>query len=60
VVKENNQTDLKSSPIFDELESFVRAQIQAKLQAVLDEEVDQFLGRIKHERKSGKDARDPA
>lgn len=41
-----------SSPTWRTLESFIRAQVQTCLQRVLDEEVDDLLGRGRHERRA--------
>jgi transposase-like protein len=42
-------------PTWETLEEFVRAKIQATMQAVLEEELTEFLGRGKSERRSGVD-----
>ena len=42
-----------SSPTWSSLEAFVREQVQACLQRVLEEEVDELLGRAKHMRWTG-------
>jgi transposase-like protein len=52
VVKENNERTTKSTPIFEELEEFVRGRVQKMIQSIVDEEVEEFLGRMKYERKS--------
>ena len=44
-----------SMPTWDTLEGFVRTQIQATMQSVLEEELSVFLGRGKSERRSGID-----
>lgn len=44
-----------SMPTWETLEEFVRAKIQAAMQAVLEEELTEFLGRGKSERRSGVD-----
>jgi transposase-like protein len=54
VVKENNERGTKSIPIFQELEGFVREHVQNLVQAMIEEEVKEFLGRMKYERKSGR------
>jgi transposase-like protein len=41
-----------SSPTWRTLESFIREQVQTCLQRVLDEEVDDLLGRGRHERRA--------
>ncbi|WP_309669630.1 transposase [Gemmatimonas sp.] len=41
-----------SSPTWSTLETFVREQVQTCLQRVLDEEVDERLGRSRHARRS--------
>lgn len=45
------ETESASSPTWPTLEAFVRAQVQACLQRVLEEEVDALLGRPKHARR---------
>jgi len=52
VVKENNERTTKSTPIFEELEGFIRGRVQEMVQSIIEEEVDEFLGRMKYERKS--------
>ncbi|MFH1675993.1 MAG: IS256 family transposase [bacterium] len=49
--KENNLECIKSTPIYAELEEFIRFHIQSLIQSVIDEEVEQFLGRKKYQRK---------
>jgi transposase-like protein len=41
---------------FEELESWVRSKVQEQLQGLLEEEVSEFLGRLKWERREGVDA----
>ena len=41
-----------SSPTWRTLESFIREQVQRCLQRVLEEEVDELLGRARHERRA--------
>lgn len=41
-----------SSPTWHTLEAFIRAQVQTCLQRVLEEEVDELLGRARHERRT--------
>ena len=41
-----------SSPTWRTLEAFIREQVQTCLQRVLEEEVDELLGRGRHERRS--------
>jgi transposase-like protein len=41
-----------SSPTWRTLESFIREQVQTCLQRVLEEEVDELLGRARHERRA--------
>ena len=41
-----------SSPTWRTLETFIRDQVQTGLQRVLDEEVDDLLGRGRHERRA--------
>ena len=52
MVKENNERTTKSTPKFEDLEEFVRGHVQEMIQSIVEEEVDEFLGRMKHERKS--------
>lgn len=52
MVKENNESNVKSRPIFEELEDFVRDHVRELIQSIVEEEVDEFLGRMKYERKS--------
>ncbi|MGH8527742.1 MAG: IS256 family transposase, partial [Gammaproteobacteria bacterium] len=40
-----------SSPIWETLESYARAQVQAVIQVLLEDEVTQLLGRVKSERR---------
>lgn len=46
-----NETEVPSSPTWPTLETFVRSQVQACLQQVLEEEVDALLGREKSVRR---------
>jgi transposase-like protein len=46
-----------SSPTWSTLETFIREQVQTCLQRVLEEEVDDLLGRGRHERRSAETAR---
>ena len=46
-----NESALTSSPCWPSLEAFVRAQVQACVKQVLEEEVDQRLGRAKSVRR---------
>ena len=41
-----------SSPTWSTLETFIRAHVQTCLQRVLEKEVDDLLGRGRHERRS--------
>jgi len=45
-----------SSPAWDTLEAFARAQVQGFIQQLLEEEVDELLGRRKSERRAALDA----
>lgn len=47
--------DWKSSPCWDGLEGWIRGQIQRCFQDVLEEEVTEFLGRARYERRVGID-----
>ena len=46
-----DESALTSSPCWPSLEAFVRAQVQACVKQVLEEEVDQRLGRAKSARR---------
>ena len=46
-----DNSPVASSPTWSSLEAFVREQVQACLQRVLEEEVDELLGRAKHARR---------
>ena len=50
-----DNSDASSSPTWPSLEAFVRDQVQTCLQRVLEEEVEELLGRAKHARR-GEDA----
>ena len=41
-----------SSVAFDEIEEYVRQEIQRRIQEVLEEELTEFLGRARYERRS--------
>lgn len=45
----------RSMPTWETLESFVREQVQATIQRVLEEEMTAFLGRVRYERQNGVD-----
>lgn len=45
-----------SSPVWDTLETFARAQVQGFIQQLLEDEVDELLGRRKSERRAALDA----
>ena len=49
------ETVAPSMPTWDTLEDWARSSIQSLLQAVLEEEVPQLLGRTRYERRSGVD-----
>jgi transposase-like protein len=55
VPKKTPAVSVPSMPTWETLEEFVRAKIQATMQAVLEEELTEFLGRGKSERRSGVD-----
>ncbi len=48
-----DNSDASSSPTWPSLEAFVRDQVQTCLQRVLEEEVEDLLGRAKHARRGG-------
>ena len=52
MVKENNERATKSTPIFEDLEEFVRGRVQGMIQSIVEVEVEEYLGRMKYERKS--------
>ena len=45
----------ESIPSWENLEAFAREGVQRLLQRVLEEEVEEFLGRRRHQRRSGVD-----
>ena len=49
-------SEAASRPAFQTLETFVRAQVQGFIQQLLEEEVDELLGRRKSERRASVDA----
>ena len=53
---ENTEHDTESRPEWDHLEDWLRGQVQGLIQHVLEEEVTEFLGRAKSERRSGEDS----
>jgi len=55
VPKKTPAVPVPSMPTWETLEEFVRAKIQATMQAVLEEELTAFLGRGKSERRAGVD-----
>jgi putative transposase len=55
VPKKTPAVPVPSMPTWETLEEFVRAKIQVTMQAVLEEELTEFLGRGKSERRSGVD-----
>ena len=57
MVKGNNETGLKSIPEWETLEEFIRAHVQGLIQDVIDEEVEDFLGRTRYERSNGAEVR---
>ena len=46
----------ESRPVWESLEGFARQGVQRLLQQVLEEEVEQVLGRARYERRDGVDA----
>jgi hypothetical protein len=46
----------ESRPVWESLERFARQGVQRLLQQVLEEEVEQVLGRARYERRDGVDA----
>ena len=57
MVKGNNERGTKSIPEWATLEEFIRSHVQGLIQSVIEEEVEEFLGRGKYERDSGEGAR---
>ena len=55
MVKENNEKGTKSTPMFDDLEEFIRVRVQEMVQSIVDVEIEEYLGRMKYERKSKTD-----
>ena len=53
--KKSTECDWKSSPCWEGLEPWIRGQIQSCFQDVLEEEVTEFFGRAKYERRSAID-----
>jgi transposase-like protein len=49
--KKSTDSDIESSPCWEGLESWIRKQIQRCFQDVLEEEVTEFLGRERYERR---------
>ena len=56
ILKENNPSSESSKVVFQELDSWIRLQIQAFIQQVLEEEVNELLGRAKNERRQAVDS----
>lgn len=50
---ENNESCMKSTPYWEVLEEFIQKRVQAMVQDLIEEEVEQFLGRAKYERTHG-------
>jgi transposase-like protein len=55
VPKKNTARSIESSPTWETLESFARAQVQLFLQRMLEEEITELLGRGKSERRTAED-----
>jgi len=53
--KKSTECGWKSSPRWEGLEPWIRGQIQSCFQDVLEEDVAEFLGRAKYERRSAID-----
>jgi putative transposase len=53
--KRNTEGERTSSPTWEALEAFARAGVQRLLQQVLEDEVEQVLGRGRYERRPGVD-----
>src|SRR5262249_36837670 len=54
--EQNTEPGTESRPRWEDLEAFARQGIQTWLQRLLEEEVDELLGRQRYERRSGIDA----
>ena len=54
--KDTREAEVESTVGWGELEEFVRDKVQELIQAVLEEEVTELLGRSKSERRTGVDA----
>ena len=54
--KDTREAEVESTVGWGELEEFVRGKVQELIQAVLEEEVTELLGRSKSERRTGVDA----
>ena len=54
--KHSTQTESLSTPKWEMLEAWTRAKIQEGLQAVLEEELTELLGRVKSARRAAVDA----
>jgi putative transposase len=54
--KKSTETGAESRPTWESLEAFARQGVQRLLQHVLEEEVEQVLGRRRYERRDGVDA----
>ncbi len=54
--EKSTETGVESRPIWESLEAFARQGVQRLLQRVLEEEVEQVLGRRRYERRDGVDA----
>ena len=48
--KPSTESDLRSSPLWEELQGWLRGQVQGLLQQVLEQEVVEVLGRLKSQR----------
>ena len=57
MAKGNNTKGIKSIPHWEVLEEMVRAQAQKMIQDIIEEEVEQFLGRTRYKREVGSGVR---
>ena len=54
--KETTDHNTESRPEWDHLEDWLRVQVQGMVQYMLEEEVTEFLGRLKSARRSDSDS----
>src|SRR5713226_2968780 len=54
--EKSTETGPESRPVWESLETFARQDVQRRLQQLLEEEVEEVLGRRRYERRDGVDA----